>query len=145
MIWFKKFTNKSYTDKEEYRKEVLRKLIREELKNCPYTDCKSCMLKSKLKTIMINDKVRFIIDSLIQLRRDTSNNWTKYNPILMDGEPGIESCKDGYIRLKIGDGVTDWNHLQYFGKDPVSKNNSNRFRYKKIKRTNRVYRKRRII
>jgi hypothetical protein len=46
----------------------------------------------------------------IQLRRDTSTNWTRNNPVLAVGEPGIET--DTGI-VKYGDGVTAWNGLPY--------------------------------
>ena len=47
----------------------------------------------------------------LQLRRDTAADWTAANPILAEGEVGIET--DTYA-LKIGDGVTRWNLLGYF-------------------------------
>ena len=46
----------------------------------------------------------------IQLRRDTSSNWTTANPTLALGELGLET--DGY-KYKIGDGVTAWTSLSY--------------------------------
>ena len=46
----------------------------------------------------------------IQLRRDTSSNWTSANPVLALGELGLET--DGYL-YKIGDGATAWNSLTY--------------------------------
>ena len=46
----------------------------------------------------------------IQLRRDTSTNWTTANPVLALGELGLET--DGY-RYKIGDGATAWTSLGY--------------------------------
>ena len=46
----------------------------------------------------------------IQLRRDTSTNWTSANPTLALGELGLET--DGY-KYKIGDGATAWNSLGY--------------------------------
>lgn len=46
----------------------------------------------------------------IQLRRDTSTNWTTANPTLSLGELGLET--DGY-KYKIGDGATAWNSLGY--------------------------------
>lgn len=45
-----------------------------------------------------------------QLRRDTAANWSANNPILADGEPGIETDSS---RIKIGDGVSTWNSLAY--------------------------------
>jgi hypothetical protein len=52
-----------------------------------------------------------IIPGRFQLRRDTSQNWTTANPILADGEQGLEKDTG---KLKIGDGVTRWNALSYF-------------------------------
>jgi hypothetical protein len=46
----------------------------------------------------------------IQLRRDTSTNWTNINPILALGEPGLETDTN---LIKYGDGVTYWNNLIY--------------------------------
>ena len=48
----------------------------------------------------------------IQLRRDTSSNWSSVNPILAQGELGIE-INTG--KFKLGDGTTAWNSLSYFG------------------------------
>jgi len=47
----------------------------------------------------------------IQLRRDLAANWTDADPILAQGEFGIELDTN---RLKIGDGSTNWVSLQYF-------------------------------
>ncbi len=47
----------------------------------------------------------------IQLRNDLATNWTTKNPILAQGEIGIESDSR---KLKIGDGTTTWNHLIYY-------------------------------
>ena len=49
-------------------------------------------------------------DRVIQ-RNDTAANWQKYNPILAQGEIGIEI--DGAKGYKIGDGKTRWNALEY--------------------------------
>jgi cytoskeletal protein CcmA (bactofilin family) len=46
----------------------------------------------------------------IQLRRDTGANWSSANPVLAQGEIGL-NLDDGSI--KIGDGVTAWNSLSY--------------------------------
>lgn len=50
---------------------------------------------------------------IIQIRRDTAANWTSTNPVLADGEFGIE--KGSPNKLKIGDGITAWSTLPYFG------------------------------
>ena len=46
----------------------------------------------------------------IQLRRDGAQQWANVNPILAQGELGIEIDTS---RIKIGDGVTSWNSLKY--------------------------------
>lgn len=46
----------------------------------------------------------------IQLRRDTSSNWTSSNPTLAQGEIGIETNTG---KFKIGTGSTAWNSLSY--------------------------------
>jgi hypothetical protein len=46
----------------------------------------------------------------IQLRRDTTENWTRINPILDDGEPGLDISAN---RIKYGDGTTVWQDLPY--------------------------------
>jgi hypothetical protein len=49
----------------------------------------------------------------IQLRRDTATNWSTSNPVLLEGELGIE-LDSTRNRIKIGDGSTAWNDLPYF-------------------------------
>jgi len=49
----------------------------------------------------------------IQFRRDTTANWGTYNPILADGEIGIESDTK---RFKLGDGINTWTGLSYSSK-----------------------------
>ena len=46
----------------------------------------------------------------IQIRRDTSADWTSTNPTLSEGELGYETNTD---KFKIGDGATAWNSLGY--------------------------------
>jgi hypothetical protein len=46
----------------------------------------------------------------IQLRRDITTNWTSSNPILAQGEVGIDLTVS---QIKIGDGATHWNSLAY--------------------------------
>lgn len=46
----------------------------------------------------------------VQLRRDTSSNWTTGNPILLSGEMGFET---NTTKFKIGNGSTPWNSLAY--------------------------------
>ncbi len=51
----------------------------------------------------------------LQLRHDTSANWSTVNPVLKAGEIGIE---DNAL-AKIGDGATSWNDLDYFSGDGI--------------------------
>ena len=47
----------------------------------------------------------------IQLRRDINANWINNNPILAEGEIGIETDTN---KLKIGNGISAWNILNYY-------------------------------
>jgi len=46
----------------------------------------------------------------IQFRRDTAANWTSANPVLAQGELGLETDTAKY---KIGNGSTAWASLSY--------------------------------
>jgi len=46
----------------------------------------------------------------IQIRRDTSTNWTSENPTLAVGELALEIDT---VRIKCGNGTDDWNSLGY--------------------------------
>ena len=46
----------------------------------------------------------------IQWRRDTAAAWTAANPILYEGEAGLET---NTLKVKVGDGITAWNSLAY--------------------------------
>jgi hypothetical protein len=48
--------------------------------------------------------------SKIQIRRDTAANWTATNPVLAQGEPGLETDTS---KVKYGDGTTPWADLEY--------------------------------
>ena len=47
-----------------------------------------------------------------QFRRGTSTEWTLANPVLLDGEMGIETNTSLF---KIGNGLTSWVSLPYGG------------------------------
>ena len=49
----------------------------------------------------------------IQLRRDTAANWQTTNPVLLEGELGLE-LDPARNKIKIGDGTNAWNDLPYF-------------------------------
>lgn len=46
----------------------------------------------------------------LQLRRGTAASWTASNPILADGEPGVETDTN---KFKLGNGSVTWNLLPY--------------------------------
>ena len=47
---------------------------------------------------------------IIQIRRDTAANWAGADPILAQGELGLETDTD---KIKVGDGITPWASLGY--------------------------------
>ena len=49
----------------------------------------------------------------LQIRHDTASNWTTRNPVLAQGEYGLET--DTFL-IKVGDGVSNWEHLPYLNK-----------------------------
>lgn len=49
--------------------------------------------------------------ALIRFRRDTEARWNLANPVLATGEPGFEIDTG---RIKLGDGQTHWQDLEYF-------------------------------
>ena len=49
----------------------------------------------------------------LQIRHDEAQDWVTRNPILAQGEYGLET--DTFL-IKVGDGVTDWVHLRYLNK-----------------------------
>ena len=49
----------------------------------------------------------------LQIRHDAANDWTIRNPVLAQGEYGLET--DTFL-IKVGDGVRDWQHLPYLNK-----------------------------
>ena len=51
-----------------------------------------------------------IDQATIQVRRDTASNWTSNDPVLNQGEWGLETDT---LRYKIGDGSTVWASLAY--------------------------------
>lgn len=49
----------------------------------------------------------------LRIRNAIAENWTARNPTLAVGEFGVESDT---FRIKIGDGIRDWQHLPYLNK-----------------------------
>ncbi len=52
------------------------------------------------------------IKARMLIRRDSSENWLKSNPVLMQGEMGYDITIKNF---KIGDGESHWNDLPFFG------------------------------
>jgi len=65
------------------------------------------------------------IISQIQHRRDTTANWVLHNPILAEGELGIEFYDNNIIKIKIGNGINTWNELTYLSNPETVISNSN--------------------
>lgn len=57
------------------------------------------------------------VQTLIQIRRGLSTEWTAVNPVLSAGEWGYETNTGRY---KIGDGITGWTSLDYSAITPDS-------------------------
>ena len=52
-------------------------------------------------------------NSRIQWKKDTSANWTKNNPVLLNGEIAIVVTNTGETRFKIGDGTSAYTALPF--------------------------------
>ena len=50
------------------------------------------------------------LNANIKLRRALASEWEGVNPILLAGEPGMELDT---FKLKIGNGILNWNELPY--------------------------------
>jgi hypothetical protein len=53
-----------------------------------------------------------IINTIFKFKRAEAAVWTSKNPVLERGEPGFEIDTG---KLKIGNGTSDWNSLNYVG------------------------------
>ena len=49
----------------------------------------------------------------IQNKRDTSANWTKNNPVILNGEIILVDTAEGELRAKIGDGTKTYTQLPF--------------------------------
>lgn len=52
-------------------------------------------------------------NSRIQLKKDTSANWTANNPVLLNGEIAIVITNAGETRFKVGDGTSSFTALPF--------------------------------
>lgn len=71
----------------------------------------------------------------IQLKRGKAATWESLDPILAYGEPGFEGDTG---RLKIGDGISKWSELNYFGESDYWIANT-RFGFPSIGRADVLY------
>lgn len=59
------------------------------------------------------------LNTRVVLRNDSAGNWTTADAnndlILLKGEIGIEYDTAGKVKMKVGDGTTNWSNLKYFG------------------------------
>lgn len=53
-----------------------------------------------------------VVHTKIQLRSDTQINWAMANPVLLRGEAAFSTDVN---KVKIGDGLSTWNQLEYIG------------------------------
>lgn len=53
------------------------------------------------------------LNTRIKLKSDETANWS--NQVLLKGEVGFEFTENGKKKMKIGDGTTGWDDLEYFG------------------------------
>ena len=53
------------------------------------------------------------LDVALIVRNDTEENWNNKNPILLNGEQGIVTNGNHKGMSKTGDGLTDWNSLDW--------------------------------
>ena len=54
------------------------------------------------------------LNTRIQLKHGLAAKWTERNPVLLAGEVGIETDT---LKMKVGDGTTNWTALGYLGAD----------------------------
>ena len=54
------------------------------------------------------------VKAVIQFRRATEEQWIHCNPILREGEPALSI---DVMKVKVGDGKTDWINLQYIDRN----------------------------
>lgn len=53
------------------------------------------------------------IQARVKHKRDTSANWTKNNPVLLNGEIVLVDTAEGELRAKIGDGIKTYTQLPF--------------------------------
>lgn len=54
-----------------------------------------------------------MLNARVPHSRDTSANWTKYDPVLLDGEIIIVDTAEGEVRYKVGNGTKKYSQLPF--------------------------------
>ena len=54
-----------------------------------------------------------MLNARVPHSRDTSANWTKYDPVLLDGEMVVVDTDAGEVRYKVGDGTKKYSQLPF--------------------------------
>lgn len=57
--------------------------------------------------------VKLSFQTRIKNKRDTSANWTKNNPVILNGEIILVDTAEGELRAKIGDGTKTYTQLPF--------------------------------
>lgn len=57
----------------------------------------------------------------VQMKRDTSANWTSNNPVLLNGEIIIVDTDAGEVRFKVGNGTATYTQLPFTDESVISK------------------------
>lgn len=60
------------------------------------------------------DIVQILAAARFKPRSDTLENWEKENPVLLSGEPSVVIDGTESEKIKLGDGVTPWNELDWW-------------------------------
>ncbi len=77
------------------------------------------------------------METVFKWRRDTAERWAFVNPILSEGEPGLEKDTG---KFKIGDGRKPWTKLPYFTpKETLSESNDTLLEHVHSQRPHPVY------
>lgn len=62
---------------------------------------------------MANETAKKTLKTRIKLKRDTSANWEKVNPVLLNGETIIVDTANNETRTKTGDGTKTYTQLPF--------------------------------
>ena len=69
-----------------------------------------------------NEIKRILADARFKFRSDSLKNWQENNPVLLEGEAGVvtglnavgDGLEDKTQKIKFGDGIHDWNTLDWW-------------------------------